>query len=321
MRIGEITSVNDNTRASLAPSTLQLGDGWSRRGLTAPDAPEYEQSTALLPMLNSHAALRQCVRFLSPQAYPISTTRHTLPIPPPCLIQQRTRTWLSRLLGTGFNSVKSRKRTAPKRKATKTSAPAGKPPPKSRTSLISRTAEPVAEKGITAKPSYPPVSSIVHPHHDLRSFLRWSSRRNTNTESTSYVGTHYEYTVAKALKQYGFTLGRSGGPNDQGIDLIGHWPVPTIPKDLTILVQCKVSRPTSAVARELEGACSGGRSEWRREGVMAWLTSPNPPSLATWQTIERSPRPMGFALHPSSHYKVILERMIQMMAGRLLLSM
>src|SRR5512142_1799280 len=62
-----------------------------------------------------------------------------------------------------------------------------------------------------------PADSSAGKHHDLASFLRYTERSGLDTASTTYVGTHFEYTVAASLCKYGFHLRRVGGACDNGI--------------------------------------------------------------------------------------------------------
>ncbi|TVY34146.1 Uncharacterized protein LSUB1_G006391, partial [Lachnellula subtilissima] len=83
--------------------------------------------------------------------------------------------------------------------------------------------------------------------------------------STTYVGTHYEYTVQTALSRLGLSLKRIGGRSDYGIDLIGTWNLPSSLQPLQVLIQCKAlaSKAEPRVVRELEGAFVGAPTGWR----------------------------------------------------------
>ncbi|KAF2161162.1 hypothetical protein M409DRAFT_59420 [Zasmidium cellare ATCC 36951] len=255
-------------------------------------------------MLHSHAVLRQCVRAVSPRAIPIPNTRQFLPPSAPCLVQQRTRSWFSRLLGTGFNTVRKSKSKASKKAAKKqpTSSPTRarsdpRGPGKTATQARNSVREATQEKSSTPEDIPLPSTALAsQDHDDLCSFRQRSTKNGVNKQSTYYIGTEYEYTVAKSLKKwYGMLLERRGGPNDEGVDLVGSWRPPGNLRDFKVLVQCKVSRPNAAIARELEGACSGGRPDWRGDGVLAMLASPKAATTGMWQTMQRSPRPMCFA--------------------------
>ena len=110
-------------------------------------------------------------------------------------------------------------------------------------------------------------------HSDLPSFLRYAERSGLDTASTTFVGTHYEYTVADHLGAFGFSLRRVGGASDLGIDLLGTWTLP-IPVEsdghqrtpLRVLLQCKAGagqRIGPSLVRELEGAFVGAPVGWR----------------------------------------------------------
>jgi hypothetical protein len=113
-----------------------------------------------------------------------------------------------------------------------------------------------------------PLSTPATAHNDLESFLKYSSDVNLPKTTTTFMGTHYEYTVLASLRRLGFDLIRTGGRADKGIDLLGHWYLPGLPEDwpLRILVQCKALKKKAGpnIIRELEGAIVGARSvRWR----------------------------------------------------------
>ena len=126
-------------------------------------------------------------------------------------------------------------------------------------------------------PSSPPLIYPDKPrsvkHNDLPSFLRYAERAGLDTGSTTYVGTHYEYTVAGHLAPLGFYLRRVGGASDRGIDLLGTWtlPIPVgasapSPEPLRVILQCKAGaaqRVGPHLVRELEGAFIGAPVGWR----------------------------------------------------------
>lgn len=106
-------------------------------------------------------------------------------------------------------------------------------------------------------------------HHDLKSFLDYATRSDLSRTSTVFVGTLYEYTVHEAVQRLGLDLRRTGGKDDQGIDLIGNWQLPTLVpgQSLRILVQCKGIAGTGVrpnMIRELEGAFAGAPAALRR---------------------------------------------------------
>lgn len=125
--------------------------------------------------------------------------------------------------------------------------------------------------------SLPPLIYPDQPrsvkHNDLPSFLRYAERAGLDPGSTTYVGTHFEYTVAEHLAPLGFLLRRVGGASDRGIDLLGTWTLP-IPKGasapfqepLRVILQCKAGagqRVGPHLVRELEGAFIGAPVGWR----------------------------------------------------------
>lgn len=149
---------------------------------------------------------------------------------------------------------------------------------------------------ITDDPIYP--ESPNSNHSDLQSFLEYASRVDLNHKSTTFVGTHYEYIAQTALKRLGISLKRVGGKSDLGLDLIGTWTVPSLPKPLRVLVQCKaLARKISpSHARELEGVFVGAPPGWRGPGVLALLISQQAATKGVREAIGRSRWPMGYVL-------------------------
>ena len=135
-------------------------------------------------------------------------------------------------------------------------------------------------------------------HHDLPSFLDYASRTELNPKSTTYVGTHYEFTVQTALEKLGMSLKRTGGKSDYGIDLLGTWPLPSAPFPLKVLIQCKAlaRKLEPAQARELEGAFVGAPTGWRGSGVLGLLVSKKPATKGVREAIGKSRWPMGYVL-------------------------
>lgn len=133
-------------------------------------------------------------------------------------------------------------------------------------------------------------------HNDLKSFLDYAKRLELAETSTVYVGTHYEYTVASSLQSVGFDLTRTGRASDYGIDLLGHWSVPSLPKPIRVLLQCKAYNKglTPANVRELEGAFPGAPAGWRGGGVLGLLVATNQATKGMRDALIRSHLPMGF---------------------------
>jgi hypothetical protein len=117
-------------------------------------------------------------------------------------------------------------------------------------------------------------------------------------KSTTYVGTHYEYTVQNALERLGMSLKRIGGKSDYGIDLLGTWSVPSALQPLKLLVQCKAfaRKIEPSQARELEGAFVGAPIGWREAGVLGLLVSQKSATKGVREALGRSRWPMGYVL-------------------------
>ncbi|QDS70656.1 hypothetical protein FKW77_001008 [Venturia effusa] len=147
---------------------------------------------------------------------------------------------------------------------------------------------------VVEKPSV--ISPGSEQHHDLDSFLAYAKRFELADTSTVYVGTHFEYTVASSLKSLGFDLTRTGRASDYGIDLLGHWTVPSMPKPIRVLLQCKAHNKglTPANVRELEGAFPGAPAGWRGGGVLGFLVATNQATKGMRDALIRSHLPMGF---------------------------
>ncbi|PSS25724.1 hypothetical protein M430DRAFT_96406 [Amorphotheca resinae ATCC 22711] len=143
--------------------------------------------------------------------------------------------------------------------------------------------------------------SISSQHHDLPSFVEYASRIQMDPKSTVYVGTHYEYTARSSLERLGMSLKRIGGRSDYGIDLLGTWSLPSVPRPLKVLVQCKAlggkggSGGPSQI-RELEGAFVGAPQGWRDPGVLGLLVSTKSATKAVREALGRSRWPMGCVL-------------------------
>ncbi|QSZ33559.1 hypothetical protein DSL72_005127 [Monilinia vaccinii-corymbosi] len=148
------------------------------------------------------------------------------------------------------------------------------------------------------------VEELTYPdspaaeHHDLPSFLEFASRTGMDTSCTTYVGTHYEYTVKQALERLGMSLKQVGGRADCGIDLLGTWPLPTVHQPLKVLIQCKAfaNKIKPAQARELEGTFVGAPQGWRTSGVLAFLVSQHAATKGVREALGRSRWPMGYVL-------------------------
>ncbi|KAK2630589.1 hypothetical protein QTJ16_001409 [Diplocarpon rosae] len=168
---------------------------------------------------------------------------------------------------------------------------------------LSRAAQQSLRKNST---NASPAPSLVFPssqspnHYSLQSFLEYASRVNLDVNSTTYVGTHYEYTVQFAFGRLGMSLKRIGGKSDYGIDLLGTWSLPSksTGEPLKVLIQCKALKEKlgPAVARELEGAFVGAPTGWRGSGVLGLLVSQKSATKGVREALGRSRWPMGYVL-------------------------
>ncbi|EEP81654.1 conserved hypothetical protein [Uncinocarpus reesii 1704] len=115
-------------------------------------------------------------------------------------------------------------------------------------------------------PTPPPAPTSQH--NDLPSFLAYATRTSLSPSSTTYVGTHYEYTVLHALRSHSLNLTRIGGRADSGIDLVGTWHLPSHAHPLRVIVQCKAFRNKLGpnLIRELEGTFAGAPSAGGDQG-------------------------------------------------------
>ncbi|KAK5175473.1 uncharacterized protein LTR77_000612 [Saxophila tyrrhenica] len=168
-------------------------------------------------------------------------------------------------------------------------------------------------KAKRAGPSIPAgliVQRSLH-HCDLASFLEYTSSIGADPDSTTYRGTHYEYTVAAALHSFGFQLQRTGGSNDLGIDLVGALALPSssspdrssgraketlsssAPFELRVIGQCKISRPEPRMVRELEGAYVGAPAGWKGQHVLALLVSHGSSTKGVRDALQRSRWPLA----------------------------
>lgn len=154
-------------------------------------------------------------------------------------------------------------------------------------------------------PSRAPISASLavrasSEHKDLPTFLDFAKRTSLSPESSVYKGTHYEYTVASALRAFNFDLHRTGRANDLGIDLVGTFAMPVIrPREtshapeLRVIVQCKAVTPQPSMIRELEGAYVGAPAGWRDGSVLALLVASGAATKGVRAAVQRSRWPMG----------------------------
>ncbi|KAH0260470.1 hypothetical protein KCU91_g14605, partial [Aureobasidium melanogenum] len=131
-------------------------------------------------------------------------------------------------------------------------------------------------------------------HASLSEFLSYADTVNLSPTSTVYRGTHYEYTVAEALERLAFSLTRVGRASDLGIDLLGSWALPSRPKPLNVLIQCKAEAPKPSMVRELEGAVVGAPVRYRGEGTIAILAAAKEATKGVRDAVGRSGLPMAY---------------------------
>lgn len=122
-------------------------------------------------------------------------------------------------------------------------------------------------------PVSPQPSSFSPRHSSLSTFLQYARSSGLSPASTVYVGTYYEYLCALSLRRLGFSLVRTGGRSDAGIDLLGSWKLPGKSSPMKCIVQCKnlSAKAGPNLIRELEGAFVGAPLGWRSEDVVGVL--------------------------------------------------
>jgi hypothetical protein len=158
-------------------------------------------------------------------------------------------------------------------------------------SSASHQAGPFTRRLFNLPPAPPPPSLN---HHDLPSFLSYAERTSLPESSTTYVGTHYEYTVLQTLRRFSFALHRVGGRDDAGIDLVGTWHLPRQQHALRVIVQCKALKTKLGpnLVRELEGAFRHSPVGWRTSEKLAILVSPREATKGVRDAMTRSDYPL-----------------------------
>ncbi|KAL9576541.1 MAG: hypothetical protein Q9212_007011 [Teloschistes hypoglaucus] len=155
------------------------------------------------------------------------------------------------------------------------------------------------KKFYSAKTSSP--SSIPQSHTSLPTFLAYARSAPLSPKSAVYAGTYYEYLCLSTLSRLGFSLSRTGGRSDQGIDLIGTWSLPSIPPchpPLKCLIQCKASKSkiTPDVVRELEGSFAGAPAGFLGEEVVSVLCAKREATKGVREAVRRSKRPVVWVM-------------------------
>lgn len=146
------------------------------------------------------------------------------------------------------------------------------------------------------------ASTLIFPeaptkeHSNLATFLAYVERTGLNKKSTVYRGTHYEYTVAEALSQYGFVLKRVGGASDRGLDLLGTWKPPSTRHVMKVFLQCKAGArsPSPMFMRELKGARAEAPPGWRSDTDVLGLLVGEKPATRGVQEELRASVPLGY---------------------------
>ena len=144
---------------------------------------------------------------------------------------------------------------------------------------------------------FPDLPANAPPHNSLATFIDYARRTGLSPTSTLYIGTHYEYTCKQSLIRLGFTLTRTGGRADAGIDLLGTWHLPGGGASggsppLRCVAQCKaLARAVGPSAvREIEGAIRGAPVGWRGDRCVGVLLAAQPASRGVREAIKRSSR-------------------------------
>ena len=144
------------------------------------------------------------------------------------------------------------------------------------------------------------ISHGSEHHQDLASFLAYAKRQKLSETSTTFQGTHYEYTVASGLTRLGFDVLRTGKASDLGIDLLGWWHLPlsshSDAQPMKVLLQCKayVAKLGPRYVRELEGSFPGAPAHWQGNGVMGFLVAPSEATKGMREAMVKSRLPLGF---------------------------
>jgi hypothetical protein len=118
------------------------------------------------------------------------------------------------------------------------------------------------------------LSARPPAHTTLASFLRYAADLPLDRASSVFRGTLFEYSVLECLKRHSFDVYRTGGADDKGIDLRGHWTLPVLTtnsqdgeesnssekrikrtRQIPVVVQCKheIKKLGPRVVREVGG--------------------------------------------------------------------
>ncbi|KAI8679806.1 hypothetical protein NCS57_00259400 [Fusarium keratoplasticum] len=133
-------------------------------------------------------------------------------------------------------------------------------------------------------------------HSDLATFLAYVERTSLDKRTTVYRGTHYEYTVADTLSQYGFFLKRVGGASDRGMDLLGTWTPPSTSQTIKVILQCKagVRSIGPMYVRELKGALVAAPPGWRGADTLGLLVAEKPATKGVQRDMNSAEVALGY---------------------------
>ncbi|KAJ4328493.1 hypothetical protein N0V84_001009 [Fusarium piperis] len=133
-------------------------------------------------------------------------------------------------------------------------------------------------------------------HSDLATFLAYVERTSLDKRTTVYRGTHYEYTVADTLSQYGFFLKRVGGASDHGMDLLGAWTLPSTSQTIKVILQCKagIRSVGPMYVRELKGALAAAPPGWRGANTLGLLVAEKPATKGVQRDMNSAEVALGY---------------------------
>ena len=195
----------------------------------------------------------------------------------------------------GVAKETAERKSTPKTKTTSKATPKGKAKATTATKAKAKPLSKSAASKEKTRSASTKVPARLLPcrdqkHHDLATYLSYANRNDLDEASHLYRGTRYEYIVAASLSRLAFTLHRTAGSNDLGIDFVGSWSLPDTAPPLKVLLQCKLSRPTPALVRELEGAFTGAPAGWTGEDALAVLVCTKPSTRGVRAAVQRSKR-------------------------------
>ena len=128
-------------------------------------------------------------------------------------------------------------------------------------------------------------------HNSLTSFINYAKLSGLDISSTVFRGTLHEYAVLDTLSRYKFSLYRTGGSDDKGIDLRGTW---NLDRSIPVIVQCKneAKKIGPKYVRELLGVKTSdlsilaSTSTYTPQAIQTMMTSSNPLCLSVFGQFE-----------------------------------